>query len=147
MTFYNHIESVRGIAIDLTNGRKWRGASDKAAVFDALDAARREYMRLSDENAKLRELVCWLKKGDILHVLTDQEYIDQCDRERLMQVSIDALDKENAKLRELAKGMYGMLATVDAILGNHDACETPRPLIFGENKSFKDAMRELGVEE
>lgn len=30
---------------------------DKAAVFDALDAARREYMRLSDENAKLRELV------------------------------------------------------------------------------------------
>jgi len=57
MTFYNHIESVRGIAIDLTNGRKWRGASDKAAVFDALDAARREYMSLSDENAKLRELV------------------------------------------------------------------------------------------
>ena len=57
MTFYNRIESVRGIAIDLTNGRKWRGASDKAAVFDALDAARREYMRLSDENAKLRELV------------------------------------------------------------------------------------------
>ena len=57
MTFYNHIESVRGIAIDLTNGRKWRGASDKAAVFEALDAARREYMRLSDENAKLRELV------------------------------------------------------------------------------------------
>lgn len=57
MTFYNHIESVRSIAIDLTNGRKWRGASDKTAVFDALDAARREYMRLSDENAALRELV------------------------------------------------------------------------------------------
>ena len=59
----------------------------------------------------------------------------------------DQLKAENAKLRELAKGMYGMLATVDAILGNHDACETPRPLIFGENKSFKDAMRELGVDE
>lgn len=59
MTFYNHIESVRGLAIDLTNGRKWRGASDKAAVFDALDAARREYMRLSDENAKLRELATY----------------------------------------------------------------------------------------
>lgn len=57
----------------------------------------------------------------------------------------EALAEDNAKLRELAKGMYGMLATVDAILGNHDACETPRPLIFGENKSFKDAMRELGV--
>lgn len=62
MTFYNHIESVRGLAIDLTNGRKWRGASDKAAVFDALDAARREYMRLSDENAKLRELARNLRR-------------------------------------------------------------------------------------
>lgn len=56
MTFYNHIESVRSIAIDLTNGRKWSGARDKATVFDALDAARREYMRLSDENTKLREM-------------------------------------------------------------------------------------------
>ena len=54
---------------------------------------------LEAENAKLREQIHWLKQGDILHVLTDQEYIDQCERERLMQVSIDALDKENAKLR------------------------------------------------
>lgn len=113
MTFYNRIESVRGIAIDLTNGRKWRGASDKAAVFDALDAARREYMRLSDENAKLREQIHWLKQGDILHVLTDQEYIDQCERERLMQVSIDALDKENAKLRELIRELFRDFANAD----------------------------------
>ena len=42
--------------------------------------------------------------------------------------------------------MYGMLATFDAILGNHDVCETPRPLIFGEDKSFKDVVRELGIE-
>lgn len=56
------------------------------------------------ENTKLREQIHWLEKGDILHVLTDQEHSDQCERERLMQVSIDALDKENAKLREeLAK--------------------------------------------
>jgi len=113
MTFYNRIESVRGIAIDLTNGRKWRGASDKAAVFDALDAARREYMRLSDENAKLREQIHWLKQGDILHVLTDQEYIDQCEREHLMQVSIDALDKENAKLRELIRELFRDFANAD----------------------------------
>lgn len=83
MTFYNHIESVRNIAIDLTNGKKWHGASDKAAVFDALDAARREYMRLSDENAKLRDEV-----------------------ERLRSVVSDGADNarevlaENAKLRE-----------------------------------------------
>lgn len=128
MTFYNRIESVRGIAIDLTNGRKWRGASDKAAVFDALDAARREYMRLSDENAKLREQIHWLKQGDILHVLTDQEYIDQCERERLMQVSIDALDKENAKLRELVDYM------------------TPIAL-YAASERERDRMRELGVVE
>lgn len=59
---------------------------------------------------------------------------------------IQALRLENAKLRKLARGMYGMLATFDVILGNHDACETPRPLIFGEDKSFKDVMRELGIE-
>lgn len=53
---------------------------------------------------------------------------------------------ENARLRELAVGMYGMLEMFDKMLGNHDACETPRPLIFGYDKSFKDAMRELGVE-
>lgn len=57
MTFYNYIENVRNVAIDLTNGKKWRGASDKAAVFDSLDAARREYMRLSEENTKLRGLL------------------------------------------------------------------------------------------
>ncbi len=56
------------------------------------------YADLKTEDAELREQIHWLKKGDILHVLTDQEYIDQCERERLMQVSIDALDKENAKL-------------------------------------------------
>ena len=69
-----------------------------------------------------------------------------CDMVANREADLGELKAENAKLRELAKGMYGMLATVDAILGNHDACETPRPLIFGENKSFKDAMRELGVD-
>lgn len=53
---------------------------------------------------------------------------------------------ENAKLRELAAGMYGLLAMFDKVFGNHDMCETPRPLIFGEDKSFKDVMRELGIE-
>lgn len=56
-----------------------------------------------------------------------------------------AVSFENAKLRELAVGMYGMLEMFDTLLGNHDACETPRPLVFGEDKSFKDTMRELGL--
>ena len=68
--------------------------------------AEREVDRLQTENAKLREQIHWLKQGDILHVLTDQEYIDQCEREHLMQVSIDALDKENAKLRELIADLW-----------------------------------------
>ena len=66
-----------------------------------------------EENAKLREQIHWLKQGDILHVLTDQEYIDQCERERLMQVSIDALDKENAKLRELIRELFRDFANAD----------------------------------
>lgn len=69
--------------------------------------------RLAEENAKLREQIHWLKKGDILHVLTYQEYIDQCERERLMQVSIDALDKENAKLRELIRELFRDFANAD----------------------------------
>lgn len=56
-TFYNHIENVRCKAIDLTNGWTWQGAIDRADIFDNLDAARREYMRLSDKNEKLRKLV------------------------------------------------------------------------------------------
>ena len=51
---------------------------------------------------------------------------------------------ENAKLKQLASGMYDLLKVFDTLLGCHDACETPRPLVFGENKSFKDVMIELG---
>ena len=69
--------------------------------------------QLKAENAKLREQIHWLKQGDILHVLTDQEYIDQCEREHLMQVSIDALDKENAKLRELIRELFRDFANAD----------------------------------
>lgn len=56
--------------------------------------------RLADENARLREEVRHLKKGDVLHVLTDQELAEQQKHEREMQASIKALDDENAKLRE-----------------------------------------------
>lgn len=70
---------------------------------DDADRLMARFDQLKAENARLREQIHWLKQGDILHVLTDQEYIDQYERERLMQVSIDALDKDNAKLRELAR--------------------------------------------
>lgn len=59
---------------------------------------------------------------------------------------LPAIEGENTKLKKLAVGMYGMLEMLDKMLGDHDACETPRPLIFGEDKSFKDVMRELGME-
>ena len=92
--------------------------------------------QLEAENAKLREQIHWLKKGDILHVLTDQEYIDQCERERLMQVSIDALDKENAKLRELVRHLYECTWHNVCVLCDYAdvACD------------FEYDMRELGVE-
>lgn len=120
-------------------------ANDKAA----------EIARLKAENAKLREqmerLVTLLRADCDIEASWDglRKFwsIGLTEDGCLMRDRACKAEAENAKLRELAKGMYGMLATVDAILGNHDACETPRPLIFGENKSFKDAMRELGVDE
>lgn len=72
MTFYNHIENVRSIASELTNGWTWQGAIDRAAIFDNLDAARREYMRLSDKNEKLRKLMT--KMADALGI--DSEWAD-----------------------------------------------------------------------
>lgn len=60
MTFYNHIENVRTMAINLTNGEPWHGVIDKARVFDSLDASRREYTQLQEENAKLRKMVVTL---------------------------------------------------------------------------------------
>lgn len=140
MTFYNHIESLRGIAIDLTNGRKWRGASDKAAVFDALDAARREYMSLSDENAKLREE---FDKMDVWH-----------------SKELTAVMAENAKLRELARGLH--MAYVETLnecesmdeeliwecSGNIDADVAKSRAKFEVLRHrFDDALRELGIEE
>ena len=60
----------------------------------------------TDENAKLREQNRYLMKGDLLHVLTDQELAEQQRREREMQASIKALDAENVKLRELVRFMW-----------------------------------------
>lgn len=59
-----------------------------------------------DEDAKLREEVRYLKKGDVLHVLTDQEFAEQQKHKREMQASIKALDDENAELRELVRTFY-----------------------------------------
>ena len=98
--------------------------------------AEREVDRLQTENAKLREEIHWLKQGDILHVLTDQEYIDQCEREHLMQVSIDALDKENAKLRELVRDMWHEGMCECGSRGKCASCEYDYPT----------RMRELGIE-
>ena len=96
----------------------------------------REIDRLQTENAKLREQIHWLKQGDILHVLTDQEYIDQCEREHLMQVSIDALDKENAELRELVRDMWHEGMCECGSRGKCASCEYDYPT----------RMRELGIE-
>lgn len=83
------------------------------AMRSVITEQREDITALKAENDRLREQIHWLKKGDILHVLTDQEYIDQCERERLMQVSIDALDKENAKLRELIRELFRDFANAD----------------------------------
>lgn len=60
----------------------------------------------SDEIDRLKEQVRWLKKGDVLHVLTDQELADHQKHEREMHTSIAALNDENVKLRELVRHLY-----------------------------------------
>ena len=93
-----------------------------------------EIERLKRENAKLREQIHWLKKGDVLHVLTDQELADQLKHEREMQASIDALEDENAKLRELLDGCAVLLTNRD-FLHWPELCDE----VLG-------GMRELGIE-
>lgn len=109
MTFYNYIENVRSIAIDLTNGKKWRGASDKVVVFDALDAARWEYMCLSDENSKLQNENSILRKyvSKALSIFSYCDYcpyVDcECDTETVpMHKGCKAFEE----LRELGIDMY-----------------------------------------
>ncbi len=93
----------------------------------AVEIGNKAIEKLKAENADLRETL--KRRNRQLETMTDMWA---------------ARGAENAKLRELAVGMYGMLEMLDKMLGNHDACETPRPLIFGEDKSFKDVMHELG---
>jgi hypothetical protein len=63
-----------------------------------------------------------------------------------VNANLNELLEENAKLRRLASGMYGLLELYDKIAGSNFVCETKRPRIFGEDKSFKDVMCELGFE-
>ena len=58
--------------------------------------------------------------------------LDQCERERLMQVSIDALDKENARLRELVRDIWYAYR-----------CEEVATNVA---KHWHDRMREVGVD-
>lgn len=98
--------------------------------------------KLESENVALREKA--QRQADELTAL--RKAIEQRNGEwRPWKRQAERFVAENAKLRELAVGMYGMLEMFDTLLGNHDACETPRPLVFGEDKSFKDTMRELGL--
>ena len=110
-------------------------AEAQTDVMSVYCDAERDLKELQAENAKLREQNRYLMKGDLLHVLTDQEYIDQCERERLMQVSIDALDKENAKLRELCVKALEWLRWAGGI-----TCPPEVP------DKFADELRELGIE-
>ena len=56
MTFYNYIENVRYEMFKLVDGWTYEGAETKARISESLDQARREYMQMESENAKLREL-------------------------------------------------------------------------------------------
>ena len=76
-------------------------------------------------------------KGDLLHVLTDQEFAEQQKREREMQASIKALDDENAKLRELVRFMW---------LADYAGHFSTMPELQEHQAVVWQRMRELGVE-
>lgn len=123
-------KALRGMAGD--GSIEWvRGPIQASVLLDVADAL--------DENDRLREEVHWLKKGDILHVLTDQEYIDQDKHEREMQVSIDALDKENAELRELCGDMLRWMPCPRP-------CSRCERYEYPNGCEFERRRRELGIE-
>lgn len=100
-----------------------------------------EIDRLKAENEKLREQIYLLKKGDVLHVLTDQELADQQRREREMQASITALENENAKLRELVRGLWYCTDSFDNACGRCPLGEAK-----GRMATCEEMVRELGIE-
>ena len=96
----------------------------------------------ADENAKLREQNRYLMKGDLLHVLTDQELAEQQRREREMQASIKALDAENVKLRELVQDVMPIVCD-----GCHERlCKMPKEEHPFITCLFADRLFELGIE-
>ena len=116
---------------------------------DRLRTAAQTYRRLGNHSAESMLLdaadTIWQLRDDLQRA--NDAVLDAKHDESRAWDRVRKAEGENAKLLELAVGMYGMLEMVDKMLGNHDACETPRPLIFGEDKSFKDVMRVLGVDE
>lgn len=112
-------------------------AQELRDAADAIWQLRDDLQRANTENAKLREEVHHLKKGDVLHVLTDQELADQQKHEREMQTSIKALDDENAKLRELVRDIYDELNAAT----QYDA-GGGRGVVY----ELANRMRELGIE-
>ncbi len=119
--------------------------------MELLRAANERMDAMRAENDALREQCHYLKKGDILHVLTDQEYIDQCKRERLMQVSINALDKENVELRELCRDMWEIIGDFEEtpyVKERHG--NNPAVTLLDEDwepiEECKRRIRELGIE-
>lgn len=88
----------------------------------------------NEEIERLKEQVRWLKKGDVLHVLTDQELADQQRHEREMQASIAALEDENERLRELVRYMW------------HEGAFEAGACYVEEADRLKERTRELGIE-
>lgn len=93
------------------------------------------------ENAKLRDQIHWLKKGDVLHVLTDQELADQQRHEREMQASINALNADNNMLRELVTRMYRLMDESCAVQHPY----APEPIRYDTLLDVRERLRELGV--
>lgn len=128
-----------------------RQAKQLKEVQTTLERRNRELDALRAENAKLCEEARYLKKGDVLHVLTDQELAEQQRRERETQASIAALDDYCEHLRELVRdllpfaydGMTGYCPDRECFM--FEECETMADERCHVEKRLEERLRELEV--
>lgn len=103
MTFYNYIENVRYQVFELVNGWSQTGVADKAYANENLDGARREYMQLESDNAKLREQLQGILDKFLEGYMSegDESPCDLCDEWSSCSVQEDGKCIFYDRLREL----------------------------------------------
>jgi hypothetical protein len=143
MTFYNHIESARCEMFKLVNGWTREGAETKARISESLDQARREYMQMESENAKLRGLLAGDETQRRIAAIGEGAVPTYHSTETVDEARLVV---ENAKLRDSLKAL--MMGTNAELCADRDEpdCEECS-MHYGEDGcTVVDAMELLGID-